>query len=241
MLKILWWELKMAIVQADALNLLVAQGLRTQTTANVQGTAQGCERTETSRWSLPTAQGLKPLIFLVTVVAGVITLLLQKLFLQKVKQENIKKNMNINCIVSCKRAAQVGTFNIRTAREQHKRIELAELFSRSKLHILALQEHRVVHAEPTRIKKMNKGIHPVISSAWRNAAGASNGRVGIILTRTAYEAISLIKSYSARILTMSFNRKPRLSVITCYSPTEASSDEEAENLFFLKPSILQLI
>ena len=186
-----------------------------------------------------------------TVVAGVITLLLQKLmtrspqhdnlFLQKVKQENIKKNMNINCIVSCKRAAQVGTFNIRTAREQHKRIELAELFSRSKLHILALQEHRVVHAEPTRIKKMNKGIHPVISSAWRNAAGASNGRVGIILTRTAHEAISLIKSYSARIHTMSFNRKPRLSVITCYSPTEASSDEEAENLFFLKPSILPLI
>ena len=152
-----------------------------------------------------------------------------------------QKNMNINCIVSCKRAAQVGTFNIRTAREQHKRIELAELFSRSKLHILALQEHRVVHAEPTRIKKMNKGIHPVISSAWRNAAGASNGRVGIILTRTAYEAISLIKSYSARIHTMSFNRKPRLSVITCYSPTEASFDEEAENLFFLKPSILQLI
>ena len=74
-----------------------------------------------------------------------------------------QKNMNINCIVSCKRAAQVGTFNIRTAREQHKRIELAELFSRSKLHILALQEHRVVHAEPTRIKKMNKGIHPVMS------------------------------------------------------------------------------
>ena len=39
----------MAIVQADTLTLLVAQGLRTQTTANVQGTAQGCERTETSR------------------------------------------------------------------------------------------------------------------------------------------------------------------------------------------------
>ena len=49
MLKILWWELKMAIVQADALNLLVAQGLRTQSTANVQGTAQDCERTEKSK------------------------------------------------------------------------------------------------------------------------------------------------------------------------------------------------
>ena len=39
----------MAIVQADALNLLVAQGLRTQSTANVQGTAQGCEPTEKSK------------------------------------------------------------------------------------------------------------------------------------------------------------------------------------------------
>ena len=48
-LKILWCELKMDIVQADALNLLVAQGLRTQSTANVQGTAQDCERTEKSK------------------------------------------------------------------------------------------------------------------------------------------------------------------------------------------------
>ena len=54
-----------------------------------------------------------------------------------------QKNMNINCIVSCKRTAKVSTFNIRTAREQHKRIELAELFSRSKLHILALQESNI--------------------------------------------------------------------------------------------------
>ena len=147
--------------------------------------------------------------------------------------------MNINCIVSCKRAAQVGTFNIRTAREQHKRIEIAELFSRSKLHILALQEHRVVHAEPTRIEKINKGIHLVTSSSWRNAAGASDGRVGIILTRTA-----LMRSYKIlqrKDLHHVFQLKAQLTVITCYSPTEASSDEEAENLFFLKPSILQLI
>ena len=148
---------------------------------------------------------------------------------EKQTKNNQKNGKNISSIVSCRSVAQVGTFNIRTAREQHKRIELAEVFLQSKMRILALQEHRVVHDEPIKIERLNKGVHLVTSSAWRNGAGASTGGVGLILTKIAYEAISLIKPYSSRILTMSFNGNPRLTVISCYSPTEAASDEEAEN------------
>lgn len=50
-----------------------------------------------------------------------------------------------------------------------------------------------------------------------------------MVTKKAYGAISLIKSYGPRVLTVSFDGNPRLTVITVYSPTEASTDEDAES------------
>ena len=66
-------------------------------------------------------------------------------------------------------------------------------------------------------------------SAWRNGAGAATGGVGFLLSRRAYDAISLIKQYGSRVLTISFDGNPRLTTITAYSPTEAAPAEEAED------------
>ena len=144
--------------------------------------------------------------------------------------------MNINCIVSCKRAAQVSTFNIRTA-QTHRTCRT--IFSKQEPAHPCPARTSVVHAEPTRMEKINKGIHLVTSSVWKNEAGASDGRVGIILTRTAF--MRSYKILQRKDLHHVFQLKAQLTVITCNSPTKASSDEEAENLFCLKPSILQLI
>ena len=50
-----------------------------------------------------------------------------------------------------------------------------------------------------------------------------------MVTRKAYNAISLIKSYGNRVLTVSFDGEPRLTVIIVYSPTEAATEEDAED------------
>ena len=51
----------------------------------------------------------------------------------------------------------------------------------------------------------------------------------MVLDRAGYGAISLIKSYGKRVLLVSFNDNPRLTIITVHSSTEAATDEEAED------------
>ena len=93
---------------------------------------------------------------------------------------------------------------------------------------MGIQEHRVVHQEEVRIEKHKKGVHFISSSAWRNRAQAATGGVGFLLTRQAYSAVSMIKTYSKRIMLMSFDGNPRLTMMSVYSPTESATDEEAE-------------
>ena len=61
-------------------------------------------------------------------------------------------------LVSCRREALVGTFNIRTAREGYKRTELVYQFLKSGMEIVGIQEHRIVHQEPIRIEKFTEGV-----------------------------------------------------------------------------------
>lgn len=146
-------------------------------------------------------------------------------------QKNVKDHntKNSKSLITCREHSYIGTFNVRTAREDYKRLELAETFLESQMEILGVQEHRIVHQEPIRMENFKKGVCLITSSAWRNNRGASNGGVGLMVTRRAYRAISLIKSYGPRVLTVSFDGNPRLTVITVYSPTEAATDDEAES------------
>ncbi|MCP4493478.1 MAG: hypothetical protein GY820_40160, partial [Gammaproteobacteria bacterium] len=131
-------------------------------------------------------------------------------------------------LITCRGESIIGTLNVRTAREYSKRLELVTLFLRSQITALGVQEHRVVHEEEIKIEKHKKGVHFISSSAWRNRAQAAMGGVGFLLTRQAYSAISLIKTYSKRIMLVSFNGNPRLTMMSVYSPTEFATDEEAE-------------
>ena len=132
-------------------------------------------------------------------------------------------------LVTCRKVTFIGTLNVRTVREQYKRIELASLFLRSNVAVLGVQEHRIVHEEEIRIERCDKGSHLVTTSAWRNSRQAATGGVGFMLAKQAYKAVSLMKSYGRRIFLISFDGNPRLTVITVYSPTESASDEEAED------------
>ena len=142
---------------------------------------------------------------------------------------NKKEEKNLKSLVSCTTDTFLGTLNVRTIREDHKRLELATLFLRSNIKVLGIQEHRIVHEEEVKIERYLSGVHLITSSAWRNGRGAATGGVGVMLAKTAYNAITLIKSYGQRILLISFDGNPRLTVIIVYSPTEAATDEEAED------------
>ena len=142
--------------------------------------------------------------------------------------ENIKKQKNGEGVVSCRKKSIIGTLNVRTVREFSKRLEMVTLFLRSQMTVLAIQEHRVVHDEEVKIERHKKGVHLISTSAWRNRAQASTGGVGFLLTKQAFNAVSLIKTYSKRCMLVSLDGNPRLTIISVYSPTESATVEEAE-------------
>ena len=94
--------------------------------------------------------------------------------------------------------------------------------------VLAKQEHRVVHDEEVKIERHKKGVHLISTLAWRNRAQVSKGGMGFLLTKQAFNAVSLIKTYSKRCMLVSLDANPRLTIISVYSPTESATVEEAE-------------
>eukprot|EP00116_Pleurobrachia_bachei_P002392 sb/3462654/ len=140
--------------------------------------------------------------------------------------ENSKKR---RVLVGPRNNIWVGTLNVRTLRRS--KVELANRIIANSIDIMGIQEHRIVHTEEARIEDLHGGVRLITCSAWRNSGGASVGGVGLMITKRAYESISSITPYGSRIIKVSFSGNPRLTVIVVYSPTEASTPEEAEDFY----------
>ena len=53
--------------------------------------------------------------------------------------------------LKCKEYKKVGTLNTRTLKEEYKRKELANIFNKINLSILAISDHKIVHSEDANI------------------------------------------------------------------------------------------
>ena len=120
----------------------------------------------------------------------------------------------------------IGSLNVRTLKRS--KLELVDRMVANKVEILGIQEHRIVHSEETRTEAFQGGVKLITGSAWRNGCGASVGGVGILVSKRAHDALASVTTYGRRILKATFSGNPRLTIIVVYSPTEASSVEEAE-------------
>ena len=91
--------------------------------------------------------------------------------------------------------------------------EMVHLFEESGMEIVAVQEHRVVHDEPVRMKCLGKNCYFVSTSAWRNSIQAAIGGVGFFMTKKAYSSIREVVPVSSRIPRITFNGYPRTTLI----------------------------
>lgn len=67
--------------------------------------------------------------------------------------------------MNTKKYLQIGIVNVRTTREKEKRLEMANIFTKCKLNILGVVEHKTVHEEdPTPIEQL-EGCLLVTASA----------------------------------------------------------------------------
>jgi len=80
-------------------------------------------------------------------------------------------------------------YPVRTITQPERRKELVHNFSAQGIEILGLQEHRIVHEEPTSNERI-LGKTLITTSAWRNSVGAATGGVGILLNTKATKCLA---------------------------------------------------
>ena len=120
---------------------------------------------------------------------------------------------------------QVSTFNTRTLNPVSRRQELANSAFMHHNDIICLQEHRQHHTDSLRIENVQS--HQLITaSATKNSVNASVGGVGFLLSPRIQKSLLAVEKTNSRIVVLHVNGNPKLSVISCYSPTNVSSDED---------------
>ena len=63
-------------------------------------------------------------------------------------------------------------------------------------------------------------------SAWKNSVNASVAGVGMLIRPRALKTLNSIERIQPRIMAATFNGNPKATIISCYSPTNVSEENE---------------
>ena len=135
-------------------------------------------------------------------------------------------NKAVSQPINCKDITNVSFQNVRTIREQHKRIEIANLFNTNKINIMGIADHKIVHSDENILTERLDNCTLITSSAWRNSNNAASGGVGLIVSKAVESALCNVETINERIICAHFNGNPTTSIVVHYSPTEGSVDAE---------------
>ncbi|XP_072039049.1 craniofacial development protein 2-like [Amphiura filiformis] len=132
--------------------------------------------------------------------------------------------------LKCKKPINIATMNTRTLKNPHKQLELCALAKKYRIEVLAIQEHRIVHSDNSELQfeQLPEGFQLITASAYRNKIGASIGGVGILLSSFAKRAMLSVRFITSRILQVTLGGNPKTTIITTYSPTPVSDEEDVE-------------
>ena len=95
-----------------------------------------------------------------------------------------------------------------------------------KIDIICIQEHRYTHTEDIKYHETGNGWMLVTVSAWKNSINASVGGVGMLLGPRALKTLNSIERIQPRMMAATFNGNPKATIISCYSPTNVSEENE---------------
>jgi hypothetical protein len=89
----------------------------------------------------------------------------------------------------------------------------------------------LVHVDEIDYTKVSEEYTLVTSSATRNAIGAAIGGVGLLMNYHTMKCLTSVKKYSHRIMSASFTGNPATTILSCYSPTNCSNEEDVINFY----------
>ena len=104
--------------------------------------------------------------------------------------------------------------------------ELIASAEEHKIDIICIQEHRYTHTEDIKYHETGNGWSLATVSAWKNYVNAAVGGVGLLIGPRALKTLNSVEKIQPRMMAATFNGNPRATIISCYSPTNVSEENE---------------
>ena len=145
-------------------------------------------------------------------------------------------------LLECKKSTLLSTFNVRTLNTINQLPELVSSAIELNINVICIQEHRYFHSDiKLKYHDVGKGWTLISASAWKNSIGASIGGVGILLSPLALKSLNTIEVIEPRIIIANFHGNPITTIISCYSPTNSSDQEDVEKFYQSLSSLVRLV
>ena len=126
----------------------------------------------------------------------------------------------------------ISTFNVRTLNHPHQVPELVFSAIQNKIDVICIQEHRFHHPDlELKYNDVGKGWTVISASAWKNSNNSTIGGVGILLSPKALKSLKNIEKINPRIVLATFNGNPATTLISCYSPTNTSEEQDVISFY----------
>ena len=144
-------------------------------------------------------------------------------------------------LLKCKQTLQIATFNVRTLNRIGQLPELIASAEEHKIDIICIQEHRYTHTEDIKYHETGNGWSLATVSAWKNSVNAAVGGVGLLIGPRALKTLNSVEKIQPRMMAATFNGNPRATIISCYSPTNVSEENEIVTFYDELSSLVRSI
>ena len=140
-------------------------------------------------------------------------------------------------LLKCKQTIQIATFNVRTLNRIGQVPELTASAVEHKIDIICIQEHRYTHTNDIKYYDTGNGWTLATVSAWKITVGG----IGMLIGPRALKTLNSIERIKPRMMTATFNGNPRITIISCYSPTNVSEETELDAFYDELSSLVRSI
>jgi endonuclease/exonuclease/phosphatase family metal-dependent hydrolase len=154
------------------------------------------------------------------------------------RRESRKEPELLTHLLSCRKTARLGCWNVRTMWEQGRTAQVLTEMRNYRIDILGISETRWKGTEK---KRLNTG-EMMLSSGQKEGSKHYSKGVALVLSKEAQKALIEWEAMGPRIISATFRttkKKIKLHVIQCYAPTNDKEESKKEKFYTKLQSIVE--